>query len=79
MTSYFYIEVDMEKLSLSEIVCIEETTITVRAYRRRTTVPSRIFRFMGLKQGDTLRWIATRDGTVFVEKVELKKDESEQE
>lgn len=79
MTSYFYIEVDMEKLSLSEIVCIEETTITVRAYRRRTTVPSRIFRFMGLKQGDTLRWIATRDGTVFVVKVELKKDESEQE
>jgi len=64
----------MEKIDLSEIVCIEETAITVRAYRRRTTVPSKIFRFMGLKEGDSLRWIATRDGTVFVKKVEPKKN-----
>jgi len=64
----------MEKIDLGDIVCIEETAITVRAYRRRTTVPSKIFRFMGLKEGDSLRWIATRDGTVFVKKVESKKN-----
>jgi len=64
----------MEKIDLGEIVCIEETAITVRAYRRRTTVPSKIFRFMGLKEGDSLRWIATRDGTVLVKKIEPKKD-----
>lgn len=60
------------KLKLDDLVCIEETAITVRAYRRRTTVPSRIFKFMGLKEGDMLRWVATRDGTVFVTKVERK-------
>jgi len=60
------------ELKLDDAVCMEETAITVRGYRRRTTVPSRIFKFMGLKEGDTLRWIATKDGTVFVMKVERK-------
>ena len=70
--------VDMKELDLGEIVCIEETAITIRAYRRRTTVPSKIFKFMGLKEGDILRWIATKDGTVFVKKIEQKKDEREE-
>jgi hypothetical protein len=70
--------VDMKELNLEEIVCIEETAITIRAYRRRTTVPSKIFKFMGLKEGDILRWIATKDGTVFVKKIEPKKDEREE-
>lgn len=60
------------KVKFDDVVCIEETAITVRAYRRRTTVPSRIFKFMGLKEGDILRWIATKDGTVFVMKAEHK-------
>ena len=70
--------VDMKELDLGEIVCIEETAITIRGYRRRTTVPSKIFKFMGLKEGDILRWIATKDGTVFVKKIEQKKDEREE-
>jgi hypothetical protein len=70
--------VDMKEPNLGEIVCIEETAITIRAYRRRTTVPSKIFKFMGLKEGDILRWIATKDGTVFVKKIEQKKDEREE-
>jgi bifunctional DNA-binding transcriptional regulator/antitoxin component of YhaV-PrlF toxin-antitoxin module len=70
--------VDMKEPNLGEIVCIEETAITIRAYRRRTTVPSKIFKFMGLKEGDILRWIATKDGTVFVKKIEPKKDEREE-
>ncbi|AGB01495.1 hypothetical protein Metfor_0422 [Methanoregula formicica SMSP] len=52
-----------------EIVCIEETSITVRSYRHRTTVPSKVFKFLDLKQGDTLRWIALKDGTVYIRKV----------
>ena len=60
----------MSKLSLEDVVCIEETAITVRGYRRRTTVPSKILKFMQLEEGDSLRWIATRDGTVFVSKIE---------
>lgn len=66
-------EIGMGKIDFDEVLYIEETSITVRAYRRRTTVPSKIFKFMGLKEGDSLRWIATRDGTVFVTKVEGEK------
>lgn len=59
----------MEKLISDEVVCIEETTVTVRSYRHRTTVPSKIFKFLDLKQGDRLRWVAMQDGTVFIKKV----------
>jgi len=67
------IDIGMGKIDFDEVLYIEETSITVRAYRRRTTVPSKIFKFMELKEGDSLRWIATRDGTVFVTKVEGEK------
>ncbi len=60
------------KLNLDDVVCVEETAITVRGYRRRTTVPSRIFEFMGLKVGDRLKWVATKEGTVYLIKVEPK-------
>jgi bifunctional DNA-binding transcriptional regulator/antitoxin component of YhaV-PrlF toxin-antitoxin module len=56
------------KYNSDEIVCIEETTVTVRSYRHRTTVPSKIFKFLDLKQGDSLRWIAMNDGTIFIRK-----------
>jgi bifunctional DNA-binding transcriptional regulator/antitoxin component of YhaV-PrlF toxin-antitoxin module len=59
----------VENLNSEDIICIEETTITVRSYRHRTTVPSKIFKFLDLKQGDSLRWVALRDGTVFIRKV----------
>ncbi len=63
----------MLKPRMEDVVYIEETAITVRGYRRRTTVPSKIFKFMGLREGDALRWIAMRDGSVSVTKVERKK------
>lgn len=59
----------MEDLISDDIVCIEETSITVRSYRHRTTVPAKVFKFLDLKQGDTLRWIALKDGTVYIRKV----------
>ena len=58
----------MKKTEPDDIICIEETTVTVRSYRHRTTVPSKIFRFLDLKQGDSLRWIAMKDGTIFIKK-----------
>ncbi len=60
----------MENLISDDVAYIEETRVTVRSYRHRTTVPSKIFKFLDLKQGDTLRWIALKDGTVFIRKVE---------
>ncbi len=57
------------KFSSDDILSIEETTVTVRAYRHRTTIPSKIFRLLELKQGDSLRWVALRDGTIFIRKV----------
>ena len=59
----------MDNLISDDVVCIEETAVTVRSYRHRTTVPSKIFKFLDLKQGDILRWIALKDGTVYIRKV----------
>lgn len=61
--------VTMENLISDDVAYIEETRVTVRSYRHRTTVPSKIFKFLDLKQGDTLRWIALKDGTVYIRKV----------
>lgn len=59
----------MGNLNSDDIFCIEETKVTARSYRHRTTIPSKIFRYLDLKQGDSLRWVALRDGTVFIRKV----------
>ena len=59
----------MVQLDLDAIESIEETTVTVRSYRHRTTIPSKIFRLLNLTQGDRLRWIALKDGSVLVMKL----------
>lgn len=51
-----------------DILYIEETRVTVRKYRHRTTVPSKIFKLLKLKDGDSLRWIAMKDGRILIEK-----------
>ncbi len=58
----------MSGIEVDDIVCMEETHITVRGYRRRTTIPSCVFKFLELEDGDVLRWVATKDGTVFITK-----------
>ena len=60
----------MSEISIDEIVCMEETHITVRGYRRRTTIPSCIFKFLELKNGDKLRWVALKNGKIIVTKLE---------
>ena len=62
------------KIETNEIVCIEETAITVRSYRRRTTVPSKIFHLLGLQAEDSLRWVGLRNGTVMITRVAGGKD-----
>ena len=60
----------MPNIDTDDIIAMEDTHITVRGYRRRTTVPSAIFRFMEQDEGDVIRWIATKDGMVYVSKLE---------
>jgi bifunctional DNA-binding transcriptional regulator/antitoxin component of YhaV-PrlF toxin-antitoxin module len=53
---------------LEDVLYVEETKVTVRKYRHRTTVPSKIFRLLKIKDGETLRWIAMKDGRILIEK-----------
>jgi len=53
---------------LEDILYIEETKVTVRKYRHRTTVPSKIFKLLKLEDGDILRWIAMKDGKILIKK-----------
>ena len=55
-----------------DVIYIEETKVTVRKYRHRTTIPAKIFRLLKLKDGDILRWIAMKDGKIFIEKKSTK-------
>ncbi len=57
------------KVDLDEIKCITETAITIRSSRRRITVPSEVVDLLDLKDGDKLRWIVFKDGSVRVQKV----------
>ncbi|MCJ7816406.1 MAG: hypothetical protein MUP55_00985 [Candidatus Aenigmarchaeota archaeon] len=47
-----------------EVVAIEETKITVRGSRRRTTVPARIFHKLKLSKDTMLRWKLYEDGRI---------------
>ncbi len=53
-----------------DILCMEETTVTARSYRHRTTIPAKIFRMLRLTQGDKLRWLVLRDGSILLSKIE---------
>ena len=57
------------KVDLDEVKCIKETAITIRGSRRRITVPSEVVELLKLKDGDKLRWIVLRDGTIDIQKV----------
>ena len=57
---------------LDNVLNIEETKVTVRKYRHRTTVPARIFKLLKLEDGDSLGWIAMKNGRILVEKKSAK-------
>ncbi len=59
----------MVRPEYDDILWMEETTVTARSYRHRTTIPAKIFRMLHLSQGDRLRWIVLRDGSILLSKV----------
>ncbi len=54
------------KLNLEEIVHVQETAMTIRGSRRRTTVPSEIVKLLGLVDGERIRWVLLKDGMLIV-------------
>jgi bifunctional DNA-binding transcriptional regulator/antitoxin component of YhaV-PrlF toxin-antitoxin module len=58
------------KVELEDVKCITETALTIRGSRRRMTVPSEVVEILELKNGDRLRWVVFKDGTIQINKVE---------
>jgi hypothetical protein len=54
------------KLDLKDIVHAQETALTIRGSRRRTTVPGEIVKYLGLEDGERVRWVLLKDGTLLV-------------
>ncbi|MDD5339705.1 MAG: hypothetical protein PHV13_00465 [Candidatus ainarchaeum sp.] len=54
------------KIDLNDVVHVQETALTIRGSRRRTTVPGEIVRFLKLKDGERIRWALLRNGTLIV-------------
>ena len=61
------------EVSIDQIIHAQETALTIKASRRRTTVPLPILEYYKLKDGDTIRWILLEDGTVLVRPGKKKK------
>jgi len=57
------------QIDLDEVVSITETAITIRGSRRRITVPSEIVENLHLEDGDKLRWIIFKNGSIYLQKV----------
>jgi len=56
-------------IDIDDIILVEESGVTARGYRHRTTIPRGVFTFLGLKDKDRLRWILLKDGTILIRKV----------
>ena len=57
------------KIELDDIKTITETALTIKGSRRRITVPSEVVELLKLSNGDKLRWIVFKDGTIHMQKV----------
>ena len=60
------------KVELNDVKCITETALTIKGSRRRITVPSDVVELLKLNNGDKLRWIVFKDGTIHIQKVKNK-------
>ncbi|MEM2934837.1 MAG: AbrB/MazE/SpoVT family DNA-binding domain-containing protein [Candidatus Thermoplasmatota archaeon] len=58
------------KIDMKDVEYVTETSVTIRGSRRRTTLPKHIVEKIGIKDGDKIRWILFKDGTIYVMKVE---------
>ena len=57
------------QVELEDIRCITDTALTIRGSRRRITVPSEVVEILKLKDGDKLRWIVFKNGSIKIQKV----------
>ena len=57
------------KINMDDIDYITETSVTIRGSRRRTTVPKYIVDKLDIKDGDKMRWLLFKDGTVMIVKI----------
>ncbi|HDD60183.1 MAG: hypothetical protein J7K08_02450 [Thermoplasmata archaeon] len=57
------------KIDLDDVEAIQETALTIRGSRRRTTVPKIVVEKFGLKDGDRIRWIIFKDGGIIITRV----------
>jgi bifunctional DNA-binding transcriptional regulator/antitoxin component of YhaV-PrlF toxin-antitoxin module len=61
------------EIDIDNVTFISETALTIRGTRRRTTVPKTIVERLSLNNGDKVRWILFRDGSIMIRKVIDKK------
>jgi len=61
------------KVDLDNVSSIAETAITIRGSRRRITVPAEAVEKLQLTDGDKLRWIVFKDGSIYLQKVDMEK------
>ncbi|MFX1299748.1 MAG: AbrB/MazE/SpoVT family DNA-binding domain-containing protein [Promethearchaeota archaeon] len=54
------------QIDLNEVEYITETSLTIRKTRRRTTVPKEIVDYLGLQDGDRIRWILLRNNRILI-------------
>ena len=54
------------KVDINEIEYITETALTIRGTRRRTTIPKEISDFFNFKDGDKIRWVLYKDGSIVI-------------
>jgi hypothetical protein len=54
------------QLNMDDVVHISETSLTIRGSRRRTTVPVEVVDHLSLKDGEKIRWILMKDGSLTV-------------
>lgn len=56
-------------IDFENVYIIEETSVTSRGFRHRTTIPKGVYRYLNLKDKDKLRWILLKDKTIIIKKV----------
>lgn len=57
------------QINMDDVEHISETSLTIRGTRRRTTVPKGIVDKLKFKNGDKIRWILFKDGSIVVTRV----------
>lgn len=60
-------------MNIKDILHLQETTLTIRGSRRRTTIPGEILNHLKLKDKDKIRWVLLKDGSVTIIPIKMGK------